>query len=82
MSDEKKLTPGQYNDIIRHFVDGTSPPAPKKAKVDDTPFCYHNFVNYQGLNKSYEFCTVCDQKKDTAIELNKDPWTHDDDGSF
>ena len=25
--------------------------------------CTHNWKNYQGLSESYEYCTVCDEKR-------------------
>lgn len=28
--------------------------------------CVHDWVKYVGLNETYEFCTKCDEKKETG----------------
>ena len=81
MSD-KKLSPEEYAEIVKHFVNKTSPPAPKKIKLDDTLFCYHNFKLYKGLNVVYEFCDKCEVKREMPKEIADTDWNSDNDGSF
>jgi len=33
--------------------------------ISDEGVCYHNWVSYQGLIESYDFCEKCDKKRAT-----------------
>jgi hypothetical protein len=84
MNDEKP-SPKKLNAIIRAYLDNTvytDPDAPI-VKVEEYDPCYHNFVLYQGLIQTYEFCLYCNKKRDIVKEVSDCPyWTHDDDGSY
>jgi hypothetical protein len=34
------------------------------SKFDNKPYCWHNWVRYQGFTRIYEYCTKCDAKQD------------------
>lgn len=81
---DKKITTEEYNKIVKAFVDKTPlepPPSKIVGKVEE-PFCYHNFVPYQGLNHKYEFCLLCNKKRDLPPEVEHTDWSGDTDGSF
>jgi hypothetical protein len=39
------------------------PPSGVKLIPKDKPACNHNFVQYNGFNDFFEYCTICDEKK-------------------
>ena len=83
--DEKKPSPKKLNAIIRAYLDNTVyiDPDEPVVKLEEIDSCYHNFVLYKGLIQTYEYCILCDKKKDIPKEKSDSPfWTHDDDGSY
>lgn len=81
MGDTPKLPSGDYNKLIRSWVNGETLEAEKPKEEDSTPFCYHNFTHYQGLIAVDEFCLLCGVKRQIPNEVPSTDWNFDDNGS-
>jgi len=80
MSDEKKLSVGQYNLIIDNFLNGT--PLPKESKPYEDHCPHISEDTYQGLFRIEYICRSCGNKR-SENPMPSSGWPdHDDNGSI
>lgn len=79
MSNEKKMSVEEYNEIVKHFVNKTTP-EPKKKKPLEFDACHHSYVRYTGLNKVEDVCRYCNKVERVDEVLPNGNSTYESDG--